>query len=80
MLIATYVRQQKLYSIFSRIIAGTVIVFDEYWNYPGWRQHEHLAFEEFKAKTGIVSEAIGFVPQPPASRLCDNEELELLHR
>lgn len=30
-----------------RFVAGTVIVFDEYFNYPGWRQHEHLAFREF---------------------------------
>jgi hypothetical protein len=32
-------------SIFSalkgRIVRGTVIVFDEYFNYPGWRQHEY---------------------------------------
>jgi hypothetical protein len=26
---------------------GTVIVFDEYFNYPGWNQHEYLAFQEF---------------------------------
>ena len=31
----------------SRIVAGTVIVFDEYFNYPGWRQHEFKAFMEF---------------------------------
>jgi hypothetical protein len=26
---------------------GTVIVFDEYFNYPGWNQHEFKAFQEF---------------------------------
>jgi predicted O-methyltransferase YrrM len=26
---------------------GTVIVFDEYFNYPGWRHHEFKAFQEF---------------------------------
>jgi predicted O-methyltransferase YrrM len=26
---------------------GTVIVFDEYFNYPGWSQHEFKAFQEF---------------------------------
>jgi hypothetical protein len=26
---------------------GTVIVFDEYFNYPGWKQHEFKAFQEF---------------------------------
>jgi predicted O-methyltransferase YrrM len=32
-----------------RIEPGTVIVFDEYFNYPGWRQHEYKAFQEFCA-------------------------------
>ena len=35
-----------------RIVPGTVIVFDEYFNYPGWQQHEHLAFTEFIESTG----------------------------
>jgi hypothetical protein len=30
-----------------RIVPGTVILFDEYFNYPGWRMHEHRAFQEF---------------------------------
>lgn len=30
-----------------RIVPGTVIVFDEYFNYPGWREHEFKAFQEF---------------------------------
>ena len=29
------------------IVSGTVIVFDEYFNYPNWEQHEFLAFQEF---------------------------------
>lgn len=29
-----------------RIIPGTVIVFDEYFNYAGWEQGEYLAFQE----------------------------------
>jgi hypothetical protein len=36
-----------------RIIPGTVILFDEYFNYPGWRQHEHRAFVEFIDATGL---------------------------
>ncbi len=31
----------------SLIHRGTVIVFDEYFNYPGWTQHEFKAFQEF---------------------------------
>jgi hypothetical protein len=30
-----------------RIVPGTVIVFDEYFNYPSWQQHEFKAFQEF---------------------------------
>ncbi len=30
-----------------RIVPGTVIVFDEYFNYPNWQDHEFLAFQEF---------------------------------
>ena len=30
-----------------RIGNGTVLVFDEYYNYPGWTRGEHLAFCEF---------------------------------
>jgi predicted O-methyltransferase YrrM len=36
-----------------RLEPGSVIVFDEYFNYPGWEQHEHRAWQEFVAKTGI---------------------------
>lgn len=36
-----------------RIKPGTVIVFDEYFNYPGWKNGEYKAFQEFLAKTGL---------------------------
>jgi len=45
-----------------RIVPGTVIVFDEYWNYPGWRDHEFRAFEELLAETGLRAKPFGFVP------------------
>jgi hypothetical protein len=32
-----------------------VIVFDEYFNYPGWREGEFKAFQEF-----IARESLGF--------------------
>lgn len=43
-----------------RIVAGTVIQFDEYFNYPGWQQHEHKAFQEFAAERKLDYEYIGF--------------------
>lgn len=43
-----------------RIRPGTVLVFDEYLNYPGWRAHEHKAFQEFIGETGLEYRYIGF--------------------
>lgn len=40
---------------------GTIIVFDEYFNYPGWREHEFKAFQEFIIESGVSYEYIGFV-------------------
>ena len=34
-------------SLKQRIVPGTVIVFDEYFNYPNWQEHEYKAFPEF---------------------------------
>lgn len=31
---------------------GSVVIFDEYFNFPGWEQHEHRAWEEYVARTG----------------------------
>jgi hypothetical protein len=43
-----------------RIRLGTVIVFDEYFNYPGWQEHEHKAFREFLLKTGRTCKYIAY--------------------
>ena len=34
------------------IVTGTVIVFDEFYNYPGSEEHEFRAFQEFLESTG----------------------------
>lgn len=44
-----------------RIKPGTLIVFDEYFNYPGWREHEHKAFMEFLEETGLKHRYLGAV-------------------
>jgi predicted O-methyltransferase YrrM len=36
-----------------RIQTGTIIVFNEYFNYPNWKQHEFRAFQEFCAANGV---------------------------
>lgn len=35
-----------------QIVTGSVLVFDEYFNYPGWQDHEHKAFTEFIQASG----------------------------
>ncbi|MCQ4120460.1 class I SAM-dependent methyltransferase [Rhodococcus tibetensis] len=44
----------------SRLVAGTVIVFDEFFNYPGWQEHEYRAWKEFVDRTGIGFEYLGY--------------------
>lgn len=39
--------------LFDKIVKGTVIVFDEYYNYPNWQNHEYKAFQEFIRKAGL---------------------------
>jgi hypothetical protein len=39
-----------------RLRAGSVIVFDEFFNYPAWRQHEYRAWTEHVESTGITFE------------------------
>ena len=36
-----------------RLGPGSVLVFDEYFAYPGWRDHEYRAFQEFAAERGL---------------------------
>jgi Methyltransferase domain len=43
-----------------RIRPGTVIVFDEYFNYPAWRHHEYKAFQEFVTGGSRRYSYIGF--------------------
>lgn len=43
-----------------RIVPGTVLVFDEYYNYPNWREHEFKAFQEFVAANGLRYKYVGF--------------------
>ena len=43
-----------------RIRPGTVIVFDEFFNYPGWKEGEYKAFMEFVEETGWRFEFLGY--------------------
>lgn len=44
----------------NRIVPGTVILFDEYFNYPGWREHEYRAFTEFVSRSGCAFDYVGY--------------------
>lgn len=39
-----------------KIVVGTVIIFDEYFNYPLWEQHEFKAFQEFVSENEVEYE------------------------
>ncbi|MBW7642879.1 MULTISPECIES: class I SAM-dependent methyltransferase [Geobacillus] len=43
-----------------RIVEGTIIVFDEFFNYPGWKNGEFKAFQEFVTNNQIEFEYIAY--------------------
>ena len=49
-----------LEQLLNNIKAGTIIIFDEYFGYPGWQLHEHKAFTEIVNRYGLKTKAIGF--------------------
>jgi hypothetical protein len=49
-----------LEALADRLREGTVILFDEYFNYPGWEEHEHRAWTEFVAEHGLRFEYLGY--------------------
>jgi Methyltransferase domain len=52
-----------------RIVPGTVILFDEYFNYPNWEQHEFKAFQEFVTERAVRYRYLGFSRQQVAVRV-----------
>ena len=43
------------------IVPGTVIAFDEFFNYPGWREGEYQAFTEFCRERQVDVRYLGYV-------------------
>ena len=43
----------------TNIVPGTVIIFDEYMNYPGWQLDEFRAWQEYVSSYGVKYEYIG---------------------
>jgi hypothetical protein len=52
-----------------RLVRGSVILFDEYFNYPNWEQHEFKAFQEFVSANAIKYEYLAFARQQVAVRI-----------
>lgn len=43
-----------------KIVVGTIILFDEYFNYPGWKQNEYRAFQEFVLEHNVKYKYIAY--------------------
>jgi len=58
----------------ARLQPGAIVLFDEYYNFPRWQQHEYKAFQEFVASSGIEYEYIGYsvTGQQVAARILSN--------
>lgn len=52
-----------------RLQPGTIVLFDEFFNYPGWKQHQVKAWNEFTEKHGIGYSFIGYARQQAAVRI-----------
>jgi hypothetical protein len=50
-----------LHELRDRLTSGSIVVFDEFFNYPGWKNHEFRAFMEFVDIANIKYEYIGYV-------------------
>lgn len=61
-------------SLGSKLQPGAIILFDEYYNFHRWQQHEFKAFQEFVQKSGLEYEYICFsvTGQQVAVRVLNN--------
>ena len=51
-----------LQALTGRLTVGTVLVFDEYFAYPGWRDHEYKAFRELVEQRGLQYRTLALSP------------------
>jgi hypothetical protein len=57
-----------------RLQPGAIVLFDEYYNFHQWQQHEFKAFQEFVSRSGVRYEYIAFsvTGQQVAVRILEN--------
>jgi predicted O-methyltransferase YrrM len=60
----------------NRLQPGAIVLFDEYYNFHRWQEHEFKAFQEFVARAGLKYEYIAFsvTGQQVAIRVLENPE------
>lgn len=60
----------------SRLQPGAIVLFDEYYNFHRWQQHEFKAFQEYVERSGVKYEYIAFsvTGQQVAVRILENPE------
>jgi len=53
---------------------GTIILFDDYYNYPRWQKHEHRGFKEFVDSSQVKYEYIAYsvIGQQVAVKILEN--------
>lgn len=51
-----------LFGVNSKIVPGTILLFHEFWKYPGWEKHEFKAFAEWVIQTDRDYMVIGKYP------------------
>lgn len=56
-------------TLFDWFVPGTVLLFDEYFGYYGWQNHEHKAFMELLERSGLTFEGISIGHMSLAVRL-----------
>ena len=49
-----------LNSLVKNLDTGSIIIFDEYFGYPGWQLHEFKAYQEFVTKFSIKYKYIAY--------------------
>src|SRR5262249_51270956 len=65
-----YTSTQTIFTLLAdRIVPGTIILFDEYFNFPNWEQHEFKAFQEFVTSQGLAYTYLAFARQQVAVRI-----------
>lgn len=52
-----------------RLQPGTIILFDEYFNFAGWRQHEHKAFVELIEERNLKVTYLAYARQQVVARI-----------